>query len=106
MPTLDCSVRNCYYNKDNRCCREDILVEGKTAKTTDSTACDSFKLKNDEFTNSCGCDTNPKTTLKVACRAENCTYNKKCMCNAEHIDFAGIAANKSEQTECGTFRMR
>lgn len=105
MPSLDCSVRNCYYNKNNRCSREDILVEGKHAKTTDATACDSFKIKNDEFTNSCKCDTAPNEYLKVACRAENCVYNKKCMCDAKHIDIAGISASKSEQTECGTFRM-
>ena len=106
MPTLDCSVKNCYYNKEDKCCREDILVEGKNAKTTDATACDSFKMKNDEFTNSCHCDASPNNDLKVACRAENCKYNEEYMCNARHIDIAGASASKSEQTECGAFSMR
>ncbi len=105
MPSLDCSVKNCYYNKENLCVRNDILVEGKNATTTDATACDSFKLKNDEFTNSCGCDAAPNASLKVACRAENCMYNKNYMCDATHIDIGGITASKSEQTECDTFHL-
>ena len=106
MPTLSCSVRNCYYNKENRCCKENILVEGKHATTTDATTCDSFKVKNDSFTNSCECDRPANNALKVACRAENCSYNEKCMCHADHIDIAGADAHKSDQTECRTFIMK
>lgn len=106
MPTLSCSVKNCYYNKENKCCKENILVEGKNATTTDATTCDSFKIKNDAFTNSCSCDASANNALKVLCRAENCTYNNKCVCNAEHIDISGQDAHKSEQTECRTFIMK
>ena len=106
MPTLSCSVRNCYYNKENRCCKEDILVEGKHATTTDATLCDSFKIKKDSYGNTCGTECTPNNSLKVACRAENCSYNQKCMCNATHIDIVGTEASKSEQTECRTFMMK
>lgn len=105
MPNLNCTVKNCYYNKTDRCTRDDILIEGKSATTTDSTTCDSFKMKNDSFTNSCNCSDSPKDCVKVACRAVNCSYNDKFMCSAKHVNICGASASKSDQTECDTFTM-
>ncbi len=91
MPTLDCSVRNCSYNADNKCCLEAIAVEGRDATTTDATAC--------------GCGT-PTQNANINCAVCGCTYNKANTCQAQKVDIAGISAKNIDQTECGTFRMK
>lgn len=107
MPVLDCSVRNCYYNKENRCCRDGIKVEGTTAEISSATACGSFREKTgDRITNGCSCDSSPSIKLAVDCMAENCIYNDKCVCTADKIDISGSNANYYEETECGSFRLK
>mgnify|MGYP003227437963 CR=1 FL=1 len=29
MTNLECNVKNCYYNKSSKCCRDGINVEGQ-----------------------------------------------------------------------------
>ncbi len=106
MTRLDCSVKNCYFNNEMKCAKDEIQVEGKEATTTDSTECSSFRMNNSTAKNSTGCKLTPNEELKVACNAVNCVYNRNEVCNAGHIDIAGISADRSEQTECGTFRMK
>lgn len=33
MTKLECSVKNCVYNEEPYCCKGDIMVEGRDAKT-------------------------------------------------------------------------
>lgn len=107
MPILDCSVRNCYYNKENRCCRDGIKVEGTSAEVSSATACGSFKeKKGDAITNGCGCEASPSVKLEVDCMAERCIYNEKCVCTANKIDIAGRNAYNYEDTECETFMIK
>lgn len=107
MPVLDCSVRTCFYNKENRCCLDGIKVEGTSAEVSDATACGSFKeKKGDTISNGCSCDAGPETTLAVDCLAEKCIFNEKCNCSAEHIGIAGSNACKSEDTQCASFEKK
>ena len=42
MADLNCSVDNCVYNKNEYCCKGDIMVGGKHACTQKETCCESF----------------------------------------------------------------
>lgn len=106
MTKLECSVKNCYFNNQMKCTKDAIQVEGREATTTDSTECSSFRMNHSTAKNSSCCDLTPKDSLNVACSARNCVYNKHEECHAAHIDIAGISADKMEQTECGTFKMK
>lgn len=102
MPILDCSVKTCYHNSNNRCCLKNIQVGGDEATTSASTACESFREESGAM-NSCSCEHTPETTLNVDCEATNCTYNKDCTCNANHIDISGSNACHCDETECSSF---
>ena len=39
MTNLECNVKNCYYNKSSKCCRDGINVEGQDATVIDATYC-------------------------------------------------------------------
>ena len=45
MTNLDCSVQSCTYNKEKSCCRDNIHVEGASARVTEDTCCKSFAEK-------------------------------------------------------------
>lgn len=45
MTKLDCSVTGCMHNAENCCCKNTILVEGKTAQDKCDTCCGSFDEK-------------------------------------------------------------
>ncbi len=50
MTVLNCSVKNCYYNKNSKCCRDGISVGGTDATIKDATYCGDFKEKKDSVT--------------------------------------------------------
>ncbi len=45
MAILDCTVVNCAYNKDLRCKKDEIIVEGRDATHSEETCCGSFSPK-------------------------------------------------------------
>jgi len=107
MPGLDCSVKTCYYNKENKCCLDGIKVKGAHADKSCSTACGSFRAAGENnFTNSCDCDMHPTSTSQIQCEAVNCQYNHKKICSAASIDIAGSNAKSYDDTECKTFEMK
>ena len=74
MPVLSCSAKTCVYNKEELCCKGDIMVEGSGARTADQTCCASFKERSgDSMSNSAG---SAKAQIKVDCQACDCTFNK------------------------------
>lgn len=104
MTFLDCSVVGCTYNADQCCCKGDIKVEGKDAKSVCDTCCGSFKERGAE---------NAQNTAKriskvseVACEACNCVFNENQKCKAEHIGITGGNACQCGQTECASFQCR
>ncbi len=101
MADLGCSVRNCVYNAEERCCKGDIVVGGRKACCEAETCCDSFiDRKRDSFTNSTG---KPYNRISIDCEAENCKYNHNLRCVAEHVDIKGNGADTSSGTNCATF---
>lgn len=102
MPVLDCSVKTCYYNTENKCSLDSIKVEGRSADYSDDTACGSYRLRAGEQTTN-AFDKEGKTTLEVACSADKCTFNEGNKCKAEHIGIAGSHADTMDDTECASF---
>lgn len=104
MPKLKCSVKNCYYNESNQCCRDGIQVQGQDATIVDATYCGSFMEKLDSVTaKNCHCEKAPETIQEVKCEAKNCIFNDNCKCHAEEIGIKGNGAKHESQTECGSF---
>lgn len=104
MTKLDCSVTGCMHNAENCCCKNTILVEGKTAQDKCDTCCGSFdEKKGGTFRN---LFKTPESRLEVECEATNCVYNTDRRCSAEHIGIAGGNATVSMQTECSSFQKR
>lgn len=104
MTVLNCSVKNCYYNKSSKCCRDGIQVGGTDATITDATYCGDFREKTDSATSKAKhCDCGPQDRSEVRCEATRCTYNDNCKCHAKEITIEGNGATHESQTECGSF---
>lgn len=104
MTQLDCSVKSCLHNADNRCCKNGIIVDGQNAQKKHETCCGSFdENKDGSFKN---LFKTPENKLEVDCEAVNCVYNDSRHCVAEHIGIAGDGATEAEQTECASFKAR
>lgn len=105
MPKLGCLVKNCFYNKSSRCCRDGIDVHGRDATITDATYCNSFREKTDSVTAKVAhCDCSPESFLNIKCEAVNCVFNDNAKCHADKITIEGDGAKHESQTECGSFR--
>lgn len=103
MPALVCSARNCRYNDSMYCCKGDIEVGGENAHICEDTCCESFHERTeDNAKDSCSCGT-PDRKIDIRCEAENCEYNDRCVCHADHVDISGAGACRCEETECMTF---
>lgn len=104
MTVLNCSVKNCYYNKNSKCCRDGISVGGTDATIKDATYCGDFKEKKDSVTaKSEHCCGEPESRSDVRCDAVRCTFNDNCKCHAKEITVDGNGATHQSQTVCGSF---
>ncbi len=104
MTKLECSVKNCLHNEDNRCCKQAIIVDGSGAKEPCQTCCGSFDQNKDgTFHN---LFKTPENRLEIDCEAVNCVYNENRRCAADRIGIAGDGASDASHTECATFKMR
>ena len=105
MPVLNCSVKTCKHNDDNKCRLEEIKVEGTRAKYSDETACESFR-----HLSGCNCtnesDRYASETCQVVCKAVTCIFNENEKCGARHIGISGSHASTSDETECSSFVMK
>lgn len=101
MPVLDCSVRTCSYNAEDKCSLDSIKVEGSNAEISESTSCASFKKRSgDSYSSS---QRSPQNALDIDCKAQKCTFNESMKCQAEHIGIAGGSAKTVHETECSSF---
>lgn len=102
MPDLSCAVTSCFYNKTDRCCKENIQVEGADARVMNETSCGSFRpRRGDSFVNmEAG---TPEAKTSVHCEAQECVHNDNCNCVADRIGIAGAHACDCKETECSTF---
>ena len=102
MPALSCSAMTCVYNQNELCSKGDIRVGGSEAKSSMETCCESFKERGEgTMFNSTGCGC---TKIGVDCKAQNCTFNDNCKCEAGDIHIAGDSACSCQETECSSFR--
>lgn len=102
MTRLDCTVTTCVHNAERHCCKQEILVEGMSAKNKSDTCCGSFdETRGSVFKN---VFKTPEDRLQVDCDALNCLYNDDHQCRAEKIVISGDGARSAGQTECGSFR--
>lgn len=104
MTRLDCCVRGCSYQKDNRCTRGDIHVQGSSADQTSDTNCGSFAEKRTYGTSNS--NYTAPDHAEISCEAKKCVFNESGMCGAEHIGITGSNADTSSETECASFRSR
>ena len=106
MAELRCRITNCVYNKDEYCCKGDIMVGGKHATNMQETCCESFAEKregHDSYTSSLQ---HPSKVISIDCEAVKCVYNSNYKCVAEHVDISGLGACDCRETACATFRER
>lgn len=102
MAQLTCGAEKCSYNKDNCCCKGDIMVGGKHAECCDDTCCESFhKRTGDAFTSAIS---HPSPTISIDCEAVKCIYNTDYRCRAEKVAIRGTHAGSSMETVCATFK--
>lgn len=100
MAHLGCVVESCAYNKAEHCCLSSIEIGGNNADEPQATCCDSFAEKSEGFVNE---SQNPEIHLDIRCAAEKCVYNNNRICQAHHVDIAGISAGVPMETLCATF---
>ena len=51
MTVLNCDVKNCYFNKSSKCCKDGIQIGGTDATIMDATYCEDFREKTNSMTN-------------------------------------------------------
>lgn len=101
MAEVNCTVKNCYYNKTNGCTASGIKVDGKQASESRSTSCNTFVVKKPGATSSTA---SPQKNASISCDASNCVHNKGQKCSATDILVNGNNAERHEETCCSTFR--
>lgn len=103
---LECTAEDCFYNKSQCCCKGDIEVKGKSAKTSSETCCHSFKPQGEGSYANAHTNASPDRGVEIGCEVDNCVYNDDHRCFAERIGIAGVNASTSSETQCATFRAR
>jgi hypothetical protein len=104
MAELKCKADTCTYNKNECCCKGDIMVGGKHAVCDDDTCCESFAPKRGEsMTNA---TSHPSHIISVDCEAQKCVHNANYKCMAEHVEISGCGACNCRETACASFRER
>lgn len=102
MAELRCKADTCTYNKEEYCCKGDIMVGGKHAHCDDDTCCESFaERRDDSYTSAME---HPSRTISIDCEASKCVYNTNYKCYAEHVDIKGNGACDCRETACATFK--
>ncbi len=105
MTKLNCNVKNCYFNKELKCCLDGIKVGGEAATVEEATFCGSFKERLDRHSaKACHCDGSPEKSLHVGCNAVKCVFNDNKDCHATKITIQGNGAKHESQTLCASFK--
>lgn len=104
MNKVECKVQSCAYNNQDLCSLDKIHVDGPAAKEKTQTCCSSFAEKNNSTTNSVSAQ-NATEDTGIHCKAENCSYNRNCKCDADHVcvDSSANAVSTMSGTNCATF---
>lgn len=109
MTNLHCDVTNCGNNKQNCCCRPDVMVGGPRASASTQTYCANFidaKSASGMPQDAIDQDS-PNPSLDVHCEVAKCVYNENRACSADRIDIRTTEVNGGQvKTECATFETR
>lgn len=107
MPIIGCSVNNCTHNNSGTCYAGKISVNGKKARTSNSTCCSSFLSESghDSFTNS---SLNETACHALNCNVKTCVNNAGTICALHDVSITSNvdAANLSSETYCNSFRCK
>lgn len=104
MTQLSCSVASCRYNEDDCCCRNEIMVNGQSATSSQETCCESFEERTaNSVSNRTG---SPEKETEIGCKAKKCVHNENEQCSASGIGVSGRSACCCSETECETFQCR
>lgn len=110
MAKLQCSVSSCSNYADGKCCLPKIQVDGPGACSCSQTCCSSFEEAKKVASNSVSEFHHvPDHSVTVSCRAENCKYNARGMCEANNVRVGCCGSGHpcvTSETECCTFEQR
>lgn len=101
MANIVCTVSNCYFNKKEGCTAPTLEVDGKEAKESRHTCCDTFIEQKPGVKSSVN---EPRNETEISCKAVKCVYNNDEYCNAFRIVINGKNAQYPEETCCSTFK--
>lgn len=101
---LECSVTSCRHNSSNLCDLPSIRVDGPGAKVSSQTCCESFEARGQGASNAVSGSASPECSIE--CKAQNCTYNDNCKCDAPCVCVGCCCSDAStiSGTECCTFQ--
>ncbi len=96
MTNLKCSVYGCMHHSGDMCCKPNIKVGDRNARTAEETSCVSYAPKGRQ--NNTGYST-PNENLEIACSAVECVYNKNAKCAANNVSINTMGGGAG----CSTF---
>jgi len=101
--SLKCQEYGCVHNdKEGKCFAEIIVIDGKNAKTTANTTCNSYAsdegTQSYEFANEFIEDKLASDAKNIVCAARNCMYNTDTACTAANVKI------NNENASCETFK--
>lgn len=107
MTSLKCSVENCAYNAEHRCCLNAINVRGPQSDSRYNTVCASFVSKDSAATNATEPHMDqPNMELEIHCTAEKCVHHccgDRCDANCVCVGTYSHDSQCCEETQCETF---
>lgn len=95
MAKINCSAKNCLYNNEKFCSRNQIAVERKTS-------CDSFEYMDKNYNVEIA-DFSLNDNKDIWCDAVKCKYQETGKCYAKEIKVGNPKASSSVETNCQTF---
>lgn len=106
MPTINCSVETCSYNKEHICCASVVNVGGKGSRTTEGTCCGTF-LNRLGYSNLAEYTEERGSTDAILCRVETCAYHKNEHCTLDEIEVGSLKeAEVYTETDCLSFEKK
>lgn len=105
MATIQCSIRNCSYNANNKCHLSTVNIGGKSSVHECQTCCGSF-LDNDCYSNLSKYSSN-KNASEILCSVGTCAYNSNAKCTKDQIEVTGLPdASLYSETLCSSFKYK
>lgn len=110
MTHIKCSAKNCGYNKECYCNKQNVKVEGLFSRSKLGTFCQSFRnpIDSSEFKEEMASEMCEDGELKtnIGCSANYCEFNKENYCQAREINVGSKNAKYRSETQCDSFKLR